>query len=160
VEIVPFELAFESGVVELIVGIQRGEFQIPIIAEQQPDLRSIPSTYQTGAGNFWVARVDDRVVGTIALLDIGQGQAALRKMFVDSRYRGAEAGTASRLLDHLLDWARGRGVREIFLGTTAVFRAAHRFYEKHGFIEIRRHELPAAFPVMEVDVKFYRRRLG
>jgi hypothetical protein len=49
---------------------------------------------------------------------------------------------------------------DIFLGTTAKFLAAHRFYEKNGFHEIGRDELPAAFPVMTVDTKFYRRSLA
>ncbi|MES1217848.1 MAG: GNAT family N-acetyltransferase, partial [Bacteroidota bacterium] len=36
------------------------------------------------------------------------------------------------------------------------FIAAQRFYEKNGFKEIRKQELPETFPVMEVDIKFYR----
>jgi N-acetylglutamate synthase-like GNAT family acetyltransferase len=159
-EIRLFEPRLEQGVVELIVGIQRDEFQIPITAEQQPDLRSIPAYYQTGSGNFWVALDGDLVIGTIALLDIGARQAALRKMFVDRRHRGAQAGTARRLLDTVVGWAGGHEIHDLFLGTTSRFLAAHRFYEKHGFREIPKAELPAAFPVMEVDVKFYQRRLA
>lgn len=156
-EIVPFQPSFESDVSRLIVGIQRDEFGIDITAEQQPDLRDIPGFYQVGCGNFWVARVGERVVGTISLLDIGNRQAALRKMFVARELRGPEHGTAVRLLDTLLAWAEERRVREIFLGTTEVFLAAHRFYAKHGFVEIPRSELPPAFPIMAVDTKFFRR---
>jgi N-acetylglutamate synthase-like GNAT family acetyltransferase len=154
--VAPFEPAFEAGVVDLIVGIQRGEFAIPITADEQPDLRRIPEYYQSGSGGFWVALDGGRVVGTVALFDIGGGQAALRKMFVDAAHRGAERGVAKALLETLLAWARARGVREIFLGTTSRFLAAHRFYEKNGFEEIVKSDLPASFPVMAVDVKFYR----
>jgi RimJ/RimL family protein N-acetyltransferase len=42
------------------------------------------------------------------------------------------------------------------LGTTDAFKAAHRFYEKNGFTEIPEHELPAMFPRMKQDTKFYR----
>ena len=87
-EIVPFEPAFARDVAELIVGIQRGEFAIDITAEQQPDLAAIEDFYQVRGGNFWVARADSRVVGTIALLDIGARQGALRKMFVHPDFRG------------------------------------------------------------------------
>jgi len=132
---------------------------VPASAEQQPDLREIPSYYQRGSGNFWVALDDERVVGTASLLDIGSAQVALRKMFVRREYRGAEHGTARALLDTLLAWARQRRVAEIFLGTTPHFHAAHRFYEKSGFSEIAKRELPEAFPIMEVDTKFYRMRL-
>jgi GNAT superfamily N-acetyltransferase len=158
-EIVPFAPAHEDAVVALIVPIQREEFGIDITAEQQPDLRSIPSFYQTGAGGFWLACSEGRVVGTIALLDIGGGEAALRKMFVHRDHRGAGRGVAARLLGALLGHAAARGLRTIYLGTTPDFHAAHRFYEKNGFVEIAREDLPASFPVMEVDTRFYRRAL-
>jgi len=92
----------------------------------------------------------------LGLLDIGTGQSALRKMFVAADYRGTAHSVARSLLQALLDWCRDHGVREVYLGTTAKFLAAHRFYEKNGFREIERVELPAAFPVMTVDSKFYR----
>ncbi len=158
-QIAPFSSEHEADVVDLIVSIQRGEFGIDIDAERQPDLRAIPSYYQTGSGNFWVALVHHRLVGTISLLDIGDGQAALRKMFVHPEFRGSKIGTARLLLQTLLAWAVDRRIREIFLGTTPFFEAAHRFYEKHGFSEIPKTQLPASFPIMEVDTKFYYHRV-
>jgi catechol 2,3-dioxygenase-like lactoylglutathione lyase family enzyme/GNAT superfamily N-acetyltransferase len=158
-QVVPFAPEHQADVVDLIVGIQRGEFEIDIDAGRQPDLHDIPSTYQTGAGNFWVALEGRQVVGTISLLDIGAGRGALRKMFVHPEFRGARIGTARSLLDTLLAWATERSLREIFLGTTSRFHAAHRFYEKNGFSEIPKDRLPASFPVMEVDTKFYHCRL-
>lgn len=158
-DVLPFRPSFTSDVLALIVGIQRGEFGIDITAEQQLDLHDIPAFYQVRRGGFWVAVADGRVVGTISLLDIGDGQAALRKMFVHPDFRGPESGTAKRLLDALLAWARDHGVREIFLGTTAKFLAAHRFYEKNGFSEIDRAALPPAFPIMAVDTKFFCKRI-
>jgi N-acetylglutamate synthase-like GNAT family acetyltransferase len=160
VEIIPFRSEFQSEVLELILGIQRGEYSIDITAEQQPDLRTIPDFYQVAAGNFWVALCEGRVVGTIALLDIGHGQGALRKMFVSNDYRGARHGTASRLLTSLLDWAGAHEFREIFLGTTEKYLAAHRFYAKNGFSEILESSLPPAFPIMSVDTRFFRRAVG
>lgn len=157
-KIVPFSAELEGQVVELIVGIQRNEFGIPITAEQQPDLRDIRGFYQVRNGNFWVASSGGDVVGTIALLDLGNGQGALRKMFVRPDFRGPDKGTAQLLLDALLDWCQARSVRDIFLGTTAQFLAAHRFYERNGFSEIAKSALPAAFPIMEVDTRFYHRR--
>jgi GNAT superfamily N-acetyltransferase len=155
--VIPYRPDFSSDVLRLILEIQREEFSIDIAAAQQPDLLDIAGFYQVRDGNFWVALADELVVGTISLLDIGNGQAALRKMFVHRAYRGHEVGTAKRLLAALLGWARDRGVREIFLGTTPKFLAAHRFYEKNGFTEIPPADLPPAFPIMAVDKKFYRR---
>ena len=158
-EVVPYAHEYAEGVVSVILPIQQVEFGIPITLEAQPDLSDIPGFYQTKAGNFWVAIDDDRVVGTIGLLDIGNGQGALRKMFVAASHRGSEHGVAKHLLDRLLEWASAHRIAEIFLGTTDKFLAAHRFYEKNGFVEVGKTELPVAFPVMAVDSKFYRRLL-
>jgi len=160
IEVVPFSDQHRDGVVAVILPIQQAEFGIPITLDAQPDLLDIPGFYRKGSGNFWVALSDGEVVGTVSLLDIGNGQGALRKMFVRAPYRGAGHGVASRLLDTLLDWCALRSVRELYLGTTAKFLAAHRFYEKNGFAEILRTQLPSAFPVMSVDTKFYRRVQG
>ena len=152
----PFCMNDEQQVVDLIVSIQQKEFNIPITAEDQPDLLDIPNYYQKYQGNFWVALHNEEVVGTISLLDIGNGQSALRKMFVHQHYRGSEKGIARNLLKTLLDWAKLHRFREIYLGTTPFFLAAHRFYEKNGFTEISKKDLPKTFPLMEVDTKFYK----
>jgi GNAT superfamily N-acetyltransferase len=159
-EIEPYAPSHRAGVVALILPIQTLEFGIPVTLEDQPDLSDIEGFYRRGAGNFWVATAAGQVVGTIGLLDIGQGRAALRKMFVAAPWRGAPNAVAARLLATLLEWCEQRALSELFLGTTAQFLAAHRFYEKHGFREIARASLPAEFPIMRVDSKFYTRTLG
>ncbi|EGB14282.1 GCN5-related N-acetyltransferase [Pseudodesulfovibrio mercurii] len=145
-------------IVELITTIQIAEFGVATSAEKQPDLRTIPDYYQYGAGNFWLAFEGDELIGTIALKDVGDGVCALRKMFVKKAWRGRERGVAARLMRTLLDHARAHGVREIFLGTVDVYHAAHRFYEKSGFVEVPRSGVPALVPLMDVDVKYYRYR--
>lgn len=158
VHIRPARAADGDAIVALILPIQQQEFGIAVTREGQPDLADIDGFYRRGAGDFWLACAGERVVGSIALLDIGQGQAALRKMFVARDFRGRDHGVAQRLLDHLVAESAARGLREIFLGTTAQFLAAHRFYEKNGFSQIDRADLPTAFPVMAVDSRFYVRR--
>ena len=98
IRIVPFVQSDQAGVLEVILPIQQEEFALPITAEDQPDLLAIADFYQTGTGGFWVAKADGRVVGTIGLKDIGNRQAALRKMFVATDYRGSPPGTAGKLL--------------------------------------------------------------
>jgi N-acetylglutamate synthase-like GNAT family acetyltransferase len=155
----PFSREHAAGVVSLILPIQREEFGIPITIEGQPDLGNIAGFYQQAAGNFWVATEGDSIVGTVALLDIGSGDVALRKMFVAKEFRGAAHGVARRLLQVAFAWCSEQSVQCVYLGTTAKFLAAHRFYEKNGFREIQRTELPSNFPVMTVDSKFYCKRV-
>jgi N-acetylglutamate synthase-like GNAT family acetyltransferase len=155
IEIVPFSHEYGEGVVSVVLPIQQSEFGVPITLEQQPDLTSISDFYQRGAGNFWVALHEREVVGTLGLVDIGERQVALRKMFVKAPFRGHTHGVAVRLLQAALDWGGTKQLREVYLGTTSKYLAAHRFYEKNGFAEIPVERLPAAFPRMAVDTKFY-----
>ncbi|MBD2059254.1 GNAT family N-acetyltransferase [Oculatella sp. FACHB-28] len=143
-------------VIDLIRRVQQDEFAAPIKIENQPDLLKIPQFYQVKKGNFWIATEQERVVGTIALIDIGNSQAAIRKMFVDQNYRGKHIGVGQQLLNTLLDWAEIHSISELYLGTIEVFKAAHRFYEKNGFLQINQAELPSTFPVMQADTRFYK----
>lgn len=145
----------QEQVLQLILHIQQQEYNIPITREDQPDLLTIDSFYQQGNGNFWVACDGDQIVGTIALLDIGNQQVALRKMFVNANYRGKVWNTATLLLQQAISWSQQQQVTQIYLGTTLQFIAAHRFYEKHGFEEVAIKQLPDSFPIMKVDTKFY-----
>jgi N-acetylglutamate synthase-like GNAT family acetyltransferase len=160
IEVSPFLTEHQSGVIDVILPIQQSEFGIAITLDDQPDLRDIQGFYRRGSGNFWVALSPTQVVGTIALLDIGGGQGALRKMFVRPEYRGPNHQVARRLLETLIGWCQEKRIRQVFLGTTSKFVAAHRFYEKWGFAEVPKADLPSAFPVMSVDTRFYVRDIG
>ena len=85
-------------VVSLILPIQQEEFGVAITLEDQPDLQNIETFYQKVLGNFFVALHDNKIVGTIALLDIGNNQGAMRKFFVHPNFRGSDKGTSSLLL--------------------------------------------------------------
>jgi N-acetylglutamate synthase-like GNAT family acetyltransferase len=157
-EIIPFRPEFKSDVLDLIVASNAMSSALKSRRTNSQICTTSPR-YQVRGGNFWLAVVDRRVVGTISLLDIGNHQGALRKMFVHPEFRGSERRTATRLFETLIDWARDRQVREIFLGTTSKFLAAHRFYARNGFSEVPRSALPSAFPIMTVETRFFHRRV-
>ena len=64
VQIQPFENQDTDQIVELILTIQQKEFFVPITINEQQDLLNIPTFYQQGNGNFWVAKQDGNIVGT------------------------------------------------------------------------------------------------
>jgi len=155
----PFSANNQEAVERLVLPIQQKEFGVKITREEQPDLMDIVGTFQCGNGNFWVAVEGEDVVGTIGVVDIGNQQVALKKMFVAATHRGKHRGIAQALMNTAIDWTRSRGVKEIYLGTTDGMLAAHRFYEKNGFIDCSKELLPANFPIVSVDTKFYCRNI-
>lgn len=146
----------EQDVIDLILPIQQNEFGVPVTIADQPDLLDVANFYFKGHGHFWVARDGNKLAGTIALIDIGNRQSALRKMFVHKDYRGKDKGVGQQLLDYVIAWCRQKGIDEIYLGTFEKLEAAQRFYVKNGFVAVEKQSLPASFPLMQVDNRFFK----
>jgi GNAT superfamily N-acetyltransferase len=155
VRIETYSKKHQHAVGQLIISIQRDEFEVPITLEDQPDLKNIETFYQTANGNFWVALLNDNVIGTIALIDIGNQQVALRKMFVSKLFRGKPHNTGQLLMDEAFRWMVSKNVKEVILGTLDKFIAAQRFYRRNGFFEIAKENLPPNFPRMTLDNMFF-----
>lgn len=160
ITIEPFENQDTNQIVDLILNIQQNEFQVPITINEQPDLLNIPTFYQQRKGNFWVAKYEGQVVGTIALIDCGESIGVIRKMFVKKEFRGKEFGIAQRLLDLLLSVAKEAEMNNIYLGTIERLQAAIRFYERNGFTLIAKENLPSVFPIMKVDTHFFEKKIN
>jgi N-acetylglutamate synthase-like GNAT family acetyltransferase len=142
-------------IIELILPIQQIEFNVPITIEAQPDLQDIETNYQQNGGGFWGAIQDQELVGTIALISTGHNSGVIRKMFVKKEFRGKETGIAQHLLEHLIVYCREHQIYDLYLGTVDLLKAAHRFYERNGFVKIGERELPVFFPRMMADNVFY-----
>ena len=78
---------------------------------------------------------------------------------VDADYRGKEKNIASILLETLENHAKLNGLNVLYLGTKDVLLAAQAFYVKKGFYLIDENELPAKFPRMVVDNRFFKKEL-
>jgi putative acetyltransferase len=92
----------------------------------------LPSLQGEGV-RLWVGRVDGRIVGTAALAVVEPGHEELKSMRTDPALRGT--GIASRMLAHVLDDARSRGIERVSLETGSMdfFVPARTFYARAGF---------------------------
>lgn len=151
--IIRYEDSYQEDLIKLILTIQQEEFGLDIGLEQQSDLLQIGKHYQENGGQFWLARVDGKVVGSIALIALENGRAALKKMFVAKDYR--KTGLGRQLVNTLVDFCKEEGIEEVYLGTTQRFVSAQRFYRNYGFEKILKGSLPNDFPLLDVDDTFY-----
>jgi len=151
-----YDKKYQQQVIDLILNIQQNEFNVPVTIADQPDLSDVENFYCGKNGNFWIAVEYSKVIGTIAFIDIGNNQSCIRKMFVHKNWRGKDKGVGQSLLNALTKWCREKNIKEVYLGTIDIMLAAHKFYIKNGFVEIDKTQLPATFPVMKVDNKFFK----
>jgi N-acetylglutamate synthase-like GNAT family acetyltransferase len=158
--ITPYNAQYQNAVIDLITHIQQIEFGVPITLADQPDLLQIEQFYQTQKGEFWVAlNTAYQVVGTIALIDNGEEYGTIRKMFVRADYRGSEKHVSRLLLSRLEQQAQFNGMKALYLGTHDILKGSHKFYVKNGFEEIAKENLPANYPLMQVDTLFFAKTL-
>ena len=84
--------------------------------------------------DFFVAEDRGRIVGAIGLETYGP-DGLLRSAVVDPAARGTGIGVA--LVERVLDHARERGIRSVYLLTTT----AERYFPRFGFDRITREEV-------------------
>ena len=139
-EIIKYREEYKQQIIDLILHIQNAEAGIDLQIEEQPDLLNIPSYYEKNGGEFWAAVDNDEVIGTIAIMNYGNGNGVLKKFFVRADWRGKKLGLA--LYQTLMEYVKKGGYRQLLLDTPSVAKASHRFYEKVGFLKISKNELP------------------
>jgi DNA-binding MarR family transcriptional regulator/predicted N-acetyltransferase YhbS len=108
-------------------GIQFTVLVAAIIGQFQPDRAPAREA-------CWIAELDGAPVGSVMLVDAGDGIAKLRLLIVEPLARGR--GIGRRLVEHCIRFAREAGYRKITLWTQSVLTGARRIYEAAGFVRV------------------------
>ena len=82
-------------------------------------------------GYVALAELDGEIVGTCALLRLGDGRYELAKMTVAESARGF--GLGERLCNAVIARARQLGASSVYLESNSALKPASRLYEKLGF---------------------------
>lgn len=144
-----------DGIVTLVLHCQNDGTRPPVRAEDQPDILHIGAAYAGGGGAFWVAKDRGKVVGTIGLMNAGNGLGILKKFFVGEAYRGKPHFLGRRLYAVFLEFARAHGFRRICLDTPRNTTRAHRFYEKAGFRQVDKADYPLIYECLYDENDFF-----
>ena len=122
-----------SAVIGLVTEVL-GEFGLEFGkgAATDEQLRSLPASYTSGGGAFWVAVRGEEVLGTCGVFPVGSAVYELRKMYLLPASRGL--GLGRRLLEVAVAWVRARGGTHLVLDTVEQMASAISFYEAHGFV--------------------------
>jgi N-acetylglutamate synthase-like GNAT family acetyltransferase len=104
-------------------------------------------TILDGGGCIYLAKADDKIVGTAGLANEGNGVYELVKMAVAPAFRGQ--GISRMLLDKCLNKAKELNAKKIFLYSNSQLTTAISLYKKYGF----EHIDASNSPLLTADVK-------
>ena len=100
--------------------------------EDLPDLRAPGASVAGQGGVFWVLEdARGRICACVSVAFPERGVAELHRLYVRPDQR--KQGLGGRLVQHVEDFARGRGAARLFFWSDTRFTAAHRLYERMGY---------------------------
>jgi ribosomal protein S18 acetylase RimI-like enzyme len=117
------------------------------------DLLHIKKVYLEGNGEFIVAVIEGNIVGMGALKKVNTQRAEIKRMRVKKEHRGK--GIGKNMFQILEKQARTLSYKKLVLDTTTKQEVAQSFYEKYGFLEIKRERLRD-----DMDIIFYEKDIG
>ena len=100
----------------------------------EEELKSLPGKYSEPDGRLYIAYLDDKVVGCIALRRYDDIRAELKRLFVRNGYRGL--GISKRLIQRIIQDALDIGYHSILLDTLDTMKPAISLYTSIGFKDI------------------------
>ncbi len=133
IEIISFESQYSKDFYELNREWLQTYFYVEPYDEE---VLGKPETYIINkGGHIFFAKKDNQIVGTVALMPIGNdGLFELTKMAVSPESRGLKIG--QHLMQYCIDFAKSMGLPKLILYSNRKLENAIYIYRKYGFIEI------------------------
>lgn len=102
-----------------------------------PNLGRFSEIYNSDKDKYWIAQDSNgKIVGGVGIGNLGvDGVCELQKMYCISKVRGT--GIAQKLIDTALEYAKNY-YNKCYLETLDNMVQAQRFYEKNGFVRIKK----------------------
>lgn len=117
--------------VDAVAALEAGSFSTPW------DARTFAGLLQRKPVELWVGELAGEVVAYTVLWCIGE-EGELANLAVAPEHRGK--GVGGRLLDRVLEVARGRGVLSLYLEVRESNMGARALYRNRGFQEVGRRK--------------------
>jgi DNA-binding MarR family transcriptional regulator/GNAT superfamily N-acetyltransferase len=82
-------------------------------------------------GELWVAEVNGKIVGSIAITKSNDTVAQLRWFILDENYQGL--GIGKKLMETAINFCHNQGYQYVFLWTVSILETARYLYNKYNF---------------------------
>lgn len=110
--------------------------QIAIYLEIQnydDELLDLEKKYGLPDGRLYIAYIDEKPAGCVALRKLDDTNCELKRLFVRPKFRGQNLGHI--LIKQIIDDAKAVGYESLFLDTLPFLKSAIYLYKKFGFTE-------------------------
>lgn len=98
------------------------------------ELRQLPGKYAPPRGRLFIATVDGKTAGCVALRPFDDGRCEMKRLYVRDAFRGL--GVGRLLAQTVVDEAAAMGYGSMLLDTLLRMPEALALYEKMGFRKI------------------------
>ena len=100
----------------------------------EQELDELPGKYEEPDGRLYLALLNDKEVGCVALRRFNDDSAELKRLYIQNGYRGL--GISKLLIKRVIQDAVDIGYKNILLDTLDTMKPAITLYESFGFKEI------------------------
>ncbi|MFT6845594.1 MAG: GNAT superfamily N-acetyltransferase [Flavobacteriales bacterium] len=146
VKIIAYESGFKQDFYRLNIEWLAKFFEVEPYDEQ---VLSKPEEYiLKDGGAIYFAKLNEEIIGTVALLKRGNGVFELTKMGVTPAYQGLKIG--QKLMYAAIHEASQMGATRVFLDSNRILEPAITLYHKVGFKEI---PVPADSPYKRCNIR-------
>jgi GNAT superfamily N-acetyltransferase len=149
ISIIPYDSRYQADFKRLNVDWISRDFAL-----EEHDLEQLdhPETYiLPNNGAVFLAKLNNEIVGTVALVNTGEAGFELAKMSVSPSAQGQGIGTLLCLA--VLDYARQLGLTSVWLESNRRAKTALRLYERVGFREVPMVPSPYARADIRMEIQ-------
>lgn len=100
----------------------------------EAETTGLPGKYSAPRGTLLLAYAGSRAVGCVAVRDLGDNIAEIKRLYVNPSYGGQ--GIGRRLMADAISFVHSAGYRAVRLDSLRRLTAAATLYQSLGFIEI------------------------
>ena len=87
--------------------------------------------YNPECERMWICEHDNKIIGSLLLMNRGNQTAQLRYYIIEPEYRGI--GLGRKLMDLFMEFVKEKNYRQCYLWTTDELKTASAIYLKYGF---------------------------
>lgn len=97
-----------------------------------------PSVYKKSGGELFLLKIDNKIIGSIAVINKENQVGELKRWYVAKNFRNQ--GLGLMLLERAIEFCKELGLKRIEFQTNKKFKKAHQLYKKKGFAVFKEDE--------------------